>query len=232
MSKEVLSYLNMLKLNSIIYDDEIYKELEKEDICDKEYILSDYYLDNLEALLEVNEETKHLDPQVISNILDTLQFIRKNSTDIERINNLIVKLNEAKTDNYPYFYREQYLKRANMYNKKDIENHDVSWFMDNDILKELRYTIMRDHIITVCLIDEDNIETLDDILLCDHFINTVSVITYECPSVLLIVDVKEKINYMLKRIVMKSLRKDNIYDLDALSRYRSHKLIKKMKKGK
>ena len=232
MNKEIMDYLNILKFNSIIYDDDIYYKLEKEDECDKEYILSEDYLENIKTLLEDNEDTKHIDAKVISNILDTIQFIRVERGNTKALNEIVVRLNMAKDDNYLSFYRDSYLKRSGLFNKWRQESYSIESFNEDEILSELRYSIMQDHIITMCLLDDEDVDDLDDILVSDYFLNTLNLLMYECPEVFRVCDVKEKIKKVLNKIVKQSKIKNNENNLDTLSRYRSYILLRKVKKGK
>ncbi len=227
MNKEIIKYLNLLRLNSVIYDDRI---IEYMDDNDKEYILSDTYLESLIILIEFNRKSGHLCPHVVDNILDTLTYIRKEKGNSSIINSLIRELNDVTYNKYLYFYRDQYLKRSGMYTSKSKKKYSIDSFSSADILSELRFSMMLDYDIILCLIEDtdEEVEDMEEVLVSDYFLNTINAIAYECPQIFKIDGVKERIKDITHKIVEKSYDKD--IDLDVISRYRSKQLSKRLKK--
>ena len=63
-------YLELLRLNSIVYDDDIKEKLETGEYDN--YVLDDDFLELLDIMAEVNITEKFFDPKVKSNILEIL----------------------------------------------------------------------------------------------------------------------------------------------------------------
>ena len=227
MDKEIERQLKFLRLSSIIYDDRIIDDLKDED---REYILKDAYLINLKTLIESNKKAGFLDPYTVNNIFETLRYIRQENGNSSIINEIICELNVINYDSYLYFYRDQYLKRSGLYTSELKEKCNMDFFDDPEVLSEIRFSMMFDYDILICLIEdnEEEVKEMEAILVSDFFTNTLNYIAYECPQALKLPKVKERIQNISHKIKKESHNKEN--DLNTLSRYRIYKLNKRIKR--
>ena len=226
MNDEIRSYLKILKFNSFIYDDDLFKDLLEEDMQE---ILSDTFVESISTLVKTNEDTRHLDPKSVDNVLDIVSFVRAKKGNTKELAEIITKLNSFKYDKYVYFYRDQYLKRSGMLTERTRRKYDLKCFTHEEVLKELRFSLMLDYDILTSLTEDTDEEFLDmeEILVSDYFINTINAAIYDCPQIFKVNKAKERTKYILNKIEELSHQKEQA---DALSRYRAHTLMKQMKK--
>lgn len=224
---KVEKYMKILKLNAIIYDDRIIEELTY-DVC-LEYILSDEFLNDLSMLIDMNRITKHLDSKVKDNIRDILFFLRTKINKTNKINELIGILNNTTEEGVLPFYRDQYLKRANLYSDRARKKYPLECFDNITVQEEIRFSMMQDYdYMNLLLEDEETFFENETEFINDFFINTINITKYDCSDILLVGNVNPRIKYLLEGIKKESYKNGN--DLDSISRYRAKTLLKKLKK--
>lgn len=215
-------YLELLRLNSIVYDDDIKEKLETGEYDN--YVLDDDFLELLDIMAEVNITEKFFDPKVKSNILEILNYIKAKKTNDESVQRVVRMLNASSKENCYTFYRNQYLLRSGMLSEETKKEYDPSIFEDEVALKELRFSLACDYQIVIALID-GTIEEKEDILLSEFFINTINDVKYECPQLLAIPSINKCVKEILNRI-----RKEKLSNIDTLGRHRAKVLLKKINK--
>ena len=215
-------YINLLRLNSIVYDDDIKEKLETGEY--DSFVLDERCIELLDVMADVNDKERYLDPKAKTNTIEILEYIKEKSQNKEQAESVIRVLKGSSTDKCYTFYRDQYLLRSGMFNEKTKSEFDPSIFKDDMVLKELRYSLSRDYQIVVALVDGP-IEDSENILLSEFFINTINNLKYECPALLQIPSIKEEVRNILQKI-----RKEDLSNIDTLGKYRAKVLLKKLKK--
>ena len=238
-------YLELLKVNAIIYDDEIEKDFDYDE-C-RNYLLDDTFLEYLYAKVKTNEITETMDDKVKNNIRNVLFFIRYEQPTcpkekIEKINEILVSINSASSKNSSIFYQTQYLKRSGLLSKKDEKLYDKDIFVEeSEMLEAIRYSIMMDYDTIYQILnssDEEFInENVKNELLDDYFMNTIYLVLSEQKELFENPLFKKRVIYVLRSIKEVILNKSKLYkkddskELDLESYLRANKLLRKVKKS-
>lgn len=218
-------YLELLRLNAIIFADEIKEKLETGEYDN--YVLNEDFLDNLTILIEVNETEKFLDSNAKSNVLDILSYMQDNMECKKEISKLIARLFSTKCDNCFIFYRNQYLTRNGMLYEKTKNEYDTSIFKEKHLIKNLRYSLSVDYTVVMVLIDglDKDLDEMMQLIPPQHFINTINVLMYECPKLLIINSFTERVKNILDKI-----SKNELPNIEQTGIYRAKLLLKKLEK--
>lgn len=199
-------YLERLKLNAIIYDDEILDDVDFP--ATKEYIFSKEFLEKLEFRVSINLLVEEFDHNIKRNIYDVLHHIRTNGVNkeyIPLINKIIVTLNSTNERGASSFYKIQYLKRQGCFNLKNLEKKDLELYTpeaNKDLLKTIRDYATLDHDILDTILYSSDEEFSDKIkdFVGEEFFGTLNVLRYEYPSLFDDKIFKKRIKYVLKHV--------------------------------
>lgn len=196
-------YIKRLKLNAIIFDDDIMDEVEYPEA--REYIFSLEFLKILNFKTSVNVLTEEFDFHVIDNIREVLNYIRFNGVDknyFPIINQVLSSLNIANSKGCSTFYKIQYLKRKGLLDRNHLEKRDLSLYTEQknkQLLENIRAHISLDYdILTTLLYDNDEtFKTNIKEYTLEHFLSTINLVMYECEAVLELPLFRKRVKYVL-----------------------------------
>lgn len=223
-------YLKKLKLNAIIFDDDILDDIEYPET--KKYIFSKEFFDRLLRRTSISLMIEDLDCHVINNIREVLSYVRFNGVDrefIPIINKILINLNNLKSNGSSTFYKTQYLKRQGKFNVRTLEKKDLHLFTDaanRDFLKTLRDYMSLDHDILDTLLyssDEEFGNKISDYVI-EEFLSVINVVSYECNELFKIEIFKKRVHYMLKNLSLLEGKRT----IDSI--YKAYKINKRLKK--
>lgn len=231
-------YLNKLKMNTVIFNDEVREEFEYEEF--KKYVISNEFIESLYSFVNANYILEMIDLDVKNNIFDVLVFIRDNTKKYnEEINEIIALLNFTPYDNANDFYRRQFLKRMGRYTKKEEKYYPDKFFEeDSDIKKLIRFSLTNDYdtINQLLYCEDDEIDAIiKNQLLTEYTLNTFNILLYDFKELFEDERFKNRVIYVLKEIrnvslnISKKNKKDIYMDLDLESSYKTHKIFKRIK---
>lgn len=199
-------YLKKLKLNAVIYDDEIMGEIDYPEL--RKYIFSLDFLKALHFKVMMNILTQEFDSHVIDNIRNVLNYIRFNGVNnsfIPLINQMIIALNSSKCRRSNVFYKVQYLERSGILDIYHLSKNDLHLYneeLNGDTLKTIRDYITLDHDILDTLLYSSDDEFKKNIkeYAIESFLSTINLVMYECKTIFENDLVKKRVNYVLKHI--------------------------------
>lgn len=228
--EQISNYLRRLKLNAIIFDDEILNDVDYP--ATKEYMFSKEFLLNLEFIISLNQLVEQFDHNIKRNIYDVLNYIRMNGVNkdyIPIINRIIVTLNSSGERCVSTFYKVQYLKRQGIFNINNLEKKDLYLYTPQnnmELLKTIRDHATLDHDIIDTILNSNDEEFIDNIkhFIGEEFFGTLNLINYECPSLFENDTFKKRVRYVLKHIGKLSDKKNIGMNC------RAYKMLVKIKK--
>lgn len=212
MNEDLIHYIDQLRLNAIIYNDNIKNELNKKYV--KEYVLSNEFLDLLIDRIKTNEIIKVIEDKVKENIRVVLFFIRSNRIDVADITNeILVILNNTNSINKEEFYLDEVLKRIGEdkteQNEKELRNVNFQ--------KSLRDSISKDYYNMVKLITSNKENIITSFKELDaNFVLTLSIVRVEKPEFFNLPGLKEKVLILLNELSKRDLSNGAIYKLNKL----------------
>ena len=223
-------YLENLRLNSIIFDDEIMDDIEYPET--KEYVFSLEFLKKLNFRVSMSLLAEDLDYHVIDNIREVLNYIRFNGVNkeyIHIINQILITLNQMNSRGASTFYKVQRLKRNGILTPVNLEQKDLHLYTDaknKGFLKTLRDDISLDHDILDTMLyssDEDFGNLISDYTI-EGFLGTINLVSYECTSIFENETFKRRLKYLLKHLSLLE-GKRNIENM-----YQAFKVFRRVKK--
>jgi len=229
----VEEYLNRVKFNSIIFDDDILDEdIEYKET--QEYIFSLEFLNRLLRRTTLSLMVEDLDCHVINNIRDVLDYIRfsdkVNKEYIPIINKILINLNQLKSRGSSTFYKVQYLKRRGILNGRTLEKKDLNLYTDEtgkEFLEALRAYMRLDYDLLNTLLyanDEDFKKEIVEYA-PEEFLSVINAASYECNELFKVEEFKKRVDYVLKHLNILDGKKSAIDFCRAIKTYRKIKKV-------